>query len=249
MASKQRDQVLADCLPLAEEQALWTAARAGEPAARTRLIETYLPFARIMSAKLYAGRVTDEVEFSEYLQFGSIGLIESVDRFDVSAGVLFRTFAAHRITGAILNGLEHMTEQREQFAVRKKLDAERRDSAKGALADGTRDLFQQLADVAVNLALGFVLDGAAAYDEPAVPQPHYSSAELVQLRTTLHALVARLPERERLVIKYHYLNQVPFHVIADEMGLTRGRISQLHAGALERLRGAAQAMRAADQAW
>lgn len=237
--------------PVSEEQALWAAARAGDAQARARLIEGFLPFARIMAAKLYAARIDHDVEFEDYLQYATVGLIESVDRFDPAFGAQFKTFAAHRIQGAVSNGLEHQSEKREQVATRRRLLAERRDGAAAALDAGAGDLFQQLADVAVGLALGFVLDGAsdpAELDEPAPAHP-YGAIEMDQLRARLQALVASLPQRERLVIKYHYLNQVPFNQIADNMGITKGRVSQIHHNALALLRKAMGSVRTCDAAW
>jgi RNA polymerase sigma factor for flagellar operon FliA len=236
---------------VSEEHAQWAAVRAGDAHARGRLIEAYLPFARIMAAKLYAARVEYDVEFEDYLQYATVGLIESVDRFDPAFGTLFKTFAAHRIQGAIVNGLEHLSEKRTQVATRRRVAAERRDCAAAALdADGV-DLFQQLADVAVSLALGFALE--ETFDEGlsdgAGPGQPYGALEMVQLRSRLLALVAGLPQRERLVIKSHYLHHVPFNLIADTMGITKGRVSQIHRDALDRLRNAMRAMRACDVAW
>lgn len=239
--------------PLSEEQALWAAARAGDAQARARLVEGYLPFARIMAAKLYAARVDHDVEFEDYLQYATVGLIESVDRFDPAFGAQFKTFAAHRIQGAVSNGLEQLSEKRVQVATRRRLLAERRDGAAAAIDLEAGDLFQQLADVAVGLALGFVLDSAgdaADADAPAPAPAHpYGAIEMAQLRSRLQALVAGLPQRERLVIKYHYLNQVPFNLIADSMGISKGRVSQIHHNALALLRKAMGSVKACDAAW
>ena len=237
--------------PVSEEQALWASARAGDGQARARLIEGFLPFARIMAAKLYAARIDHDVDFEDYLQYATIGMIESVDRFDPAFGAQFKTFAAHRIQGAVSNGLEQLSEKRQQVATRKRLQTERRDNAAAALDVDGGDLFQQLADAAVGLALGFVLDGAAEPmdDEEAAPAHPYGAIEMAQLRSRLQGLVGGLPQRERLVIKYHYLNQVPFNQIADNMGITKGRVSQIHHNALALLRKAMGSVRACDAAW
>lgn len=237
--------------PAFDESALWLAARGGDTLARDRLIETYLPFARIMAAKLYAARVEHDIGFDDYLQYATVGLIESVDRYDPAVGAQFKTFSAHRIQGAVWTGLEQLSEKRVQIATRRRLIAERRDCAAAALDGQTGDLFQQLADVAVSLALGFALeDGADAQHAEADAARHpYGALEMTQLRSRLQALVAGLPQRERLVIKSHYLNQIPFNLIADTMGITKGRVSQIHRSALEQLRTSVHAMRACDLAW
>ncbi|NHZ42596.1 sigma-70 family RNA polymerase sigma factor [Massilia aquatica] len=236
---------------LADEPALWKAARGGAAAARTRLIEAYLPFVRMLAAKMFAGRIDHDLEFNEYLQFGTIGLIEAVDRFDPGMGNQFKTFAAHRINGAILDGIGQMSEKRTQVNTRRRLQIERRESAREALDAGTGDLFQQLADVAIGLALGYVLDDPVVYyhEDATVADQHYTRVEMTQLRSKIQALVGNLPEQERMVIKYHYLNQVPFAAIAQTMGLTKGRVSQIHNKALGLLRRAANAVNACDMVW
>lgn len=247
----KRDATAAAALPLAEEPALWEATRAGNPVARERLIEAYLPFARMLAAKLFAGRIDNDLEFGEYLQFATIGLIEAVDRFEPGREVQFKTFAGHRINGAVLSGIEHLSEKREQISARGRLIAERRESANSALDQGDKDLFQQLAEVAIGLALGYVLDDPAIYqhDERAIAENHYTGLELRQMRDKVRALVDSLPQREKMVIKYHYLNHVPFNTIAESMGVTRGRVSQIHRRALELLRETIKSVKACDVAW
>lgn len=238
-------------LPLPDEAALWTSARTGHDAARQRLIESYLPFARMIAAQVYAGRRDHDLEFDEYMQFGTIGLIEATDRFDPTQGVLFKTFASHRIKGAILSGIENLSEKRVQVSTRQRLMVERRDSARANLNPSTDDLFQQLADMAIGLALGYLLDNPVVYqhDEGIVPENQYTGIEMQQLRSRMESLVTGLPQRERMVIKYHYMNQLPFTQIADTMGLTKGRVSQLHRSGLEMLRVALKGVKACDVAW
>lgn len=238
-------------LPLPDEAVLWASARAGSKPARERLIEAYLPFVRTVAAQVYAGRYDHDLEFDEYMQFGTIGLIESADRFDPAVGVLFKTFAGHRIKGAILSGIENMSEKRVQVSTRQRLMAERRESARSALDEQPKDLFQQLADMAIGLALGYLLDNPVVYqhDEGNPSANQYSNLEMRQLGSQLGALVGNLPERERMVIKYHYMNQLPFTEIAATMGISKGRVSQLHRSGLELLRASLKAVKACDVAW
>jgi RNA polymerase sigma factor for flagellar operon FliA len=69
-----------------------------------------------------------------------------------------------------------------------------------------------------------------------MPDNAYSRAELAQLKRQLAELMHRLPQNERHVLHRHYFQQMPFEQIALGLGLTRGRISQLHHGGLRRLR-------------
>ncbi len=229
----------------AEESALWAVfALNGSAEARERLIGLHLPFARIMAAKLYATRTHREVEFDEYLQFARVGLVEAVDRFDAARGYKFETFAASRISGAILNGMRSYSEVHEQVAARKRIVAERTESLRQDTASmDTRDpsaVFAYLAELAIGLALGFALDdtgmvraGEATSD---LRDQTYTGVELRQLRRRVRGLIEELPERQRQVMSCHYLQQLPFEEIATMLDVTRGRISQIHKEALCRLR-------------
>lgn len=236
---------------LSGESALWAACRSGDAAARERLIETHLVYARTLAARMYAGRIDHDLEFEDYLQFATIGLIESVDRYEPGLGAQFRTFAGHRINGAILDGIEHMSEKRVQVSTSKRVEADRRDSAAAALTVKGLDVFQQLADVAISLAFGFFLEQPESYDhhEAHTHANLYSNLEMQQLQQRMQDLVRNLPPKERMVVKYHYMNQVPFSEIAEIMGLTKGRVSQIHSNALLLLRKAMNSVRTADVAW
>ena len=218
-------------------------------AARDRLIEHYLPFARIMAGKLYRDRHSQEFEFDDYLQYATIGMIEAMERYDHNGNASFKTYATLRITGEILDGIESLSERQRQIANYKRLRAERNASLGGGTKKG--NAFEQLAEIAIALALGHILDevGSETGSEPSQPDDHYRSLEMRQMRDYLVSLVEQLPERERLVIKYNYFNHVPFDTVAQQWGVTRGRIAQLHRSALERLRQAAAELKQYDVAW
>ena len=222
---------------------------------RERLITHYLPLARIMAGKLYGGRTHNDIEFDDYLQLATIGLIESIDRFDPWRDVQFKTYATVRIRGAILNGLERLTEKQQQIACRQRLRQERAASlSTDTLPDDLDSLFGLLAEVGVGLALGILLEGSGMIDEaPHVglrEQPSYfAHIELQQLREQVRSLVDMLPGQERMVIRLHYVQEMPFADIALELGVSRGRIAQIHRKALGSLRTHCNASRSCDVAW
>ncbi len=89
----------------AEESALWRAFRgAGDTASRRRLIEAYQP----LVFKIVMELRPPEPLLMDMIQEGSVGLIESVERFDHTRGVRFSTFASYRIRGRVLNALDRV---------------------------------------------------------------------------------------------------------------------------------------------
>lgn len=211
-----------------------------DPAVREQLIEHYLPFARMLAAKVYANRIQLELEFADYLQYASIGLVEAVDRFDPTVMSKFETFSALRITGAILNGIVSLTEKQEQISARKSILAERVKSLKTEVRrpKGPDAVFEYLAELAIGLAVGFALEDTGMYqaEEGSYEENTYQRIELKQLYRKVTEMMESLPDRERRVIKLHYQQQLPFDEIAEMLGVTKGRISQMHKSALARLR-------------
>lgn len=64
----------------------------------------------------------------------------------------------------------------------------------------------------------------------------YESLAWRQLNASLAREIGKLPERERVIVRQHYEFGVSFAHIAQLLGLSKGRVSQLHAGALGKLR-------------
>ena len=226
-----------------EEAALWRRWRdGGDVAARTSLVERYMPYARALAAKLYARRGQDEVEFNDYVQFAMVGLLESVGRYAPERGARFTTFATQRIQGAVLNGLEHLTERQQQLAFRRRIAAERTGSLvpEDLAAEPSQRLLAQLEEIGVGVALGFILEGTGMVlgaSEP-LPEDAYAHAqlELRQVHDRLWAMVERLAGRERDIIHLHYRQSKQFAEIAETLQVSRGRISQLHRQAVVQLR-------------
>jgi len=230
------------------EAALWQRyARRPELELRNQLIEHHLPLARTVAAVMFARRGGLSLEFGDYLQLATLGLIDAIDRYDPAQGATFSTFASPRIRGSILNNLEALSEHYQQLGLRKRLRQERLESL--GQSDTTtarrRDSFDALADVAVGLTLSRMLEGTGmlAPAEPgATPfrQEFYDTARETQLRESLQRLVEGLPQQERRVLRYHYYQNLGFSEIADLLGLSRGRISQIHRLALQLLKKAQQ---------
>jgi RNA polymerase sigma factor for flagellar operon FliA len=236
----------------ADIAALWDAFTQHRDAGlRARLVGQYLGFARMLAAKMFANRTHMEVEFDEYLQFARVGLVEAVDRYEPARGFKFETFAASRINGAILNGMMEFSEVHAQVAARKRIVHTRLESLKDGRSEarGGDGLFAYLAELAIGLAVGFTLEHSGMYrdnEEAAYPDNTYSGVELRQLRHRLNGFLAELPPKQRLVLTYHYQQQISFEEIARMLQLSKGRIAQIHKEALGKLRDAMDRQRTLD---
>ena len=215
------------------------AADPGGPA-RGRIFEAYLPFSRRIAARIRKERPGADLDMDDLRQHAAEGLLQAMDRFEPERGIAFEAFAARRISGCIIDGIGASSESRRQSAVRNRIRAERTRSLSPDNVDrlSTADALQALADLAVSLAVGFMLDEAAVLgDAPVAPGPSaYDSVAWTDTVRRMVSAIETLPDQERTVVRLHYLEGLEFARIADTLSLSRGRISQIHAAALDRLR-------------
>lgn len=224
-----------------EEAALWQGYAAGSAAARERLFALYYPFARALAGRQFRARNAGDIEHADIVQLACTGLLEAMARYDPARGVPFRGFAARRINGAIADGVAQMTEVREQISFRRRVKRERLRSLAGIDAADLPpgEAMDALVDLAVGLALGFMLEGTGLYREDGTADARPTAYDSLAWKDLVQRLVAeldQLPERDRSIIRLHYLEEVSFDQIAALLGLTKGRISQLHKAALGLLR-------------
>lgn len=223
-----------------------------QPELRTRLIGRHLEMAHRIAVAIYRRRVTNTVPFEDFLQLGRVGLLEAIDRYDPAREASFATFATYRIRGAILNGLEKATEAAAQAADRRRARIRDRtqsfDRDEETREGATRDLFAGMVDMTILLAMGYVLEDDGHWNPAgaeSAPDP-YRSLHLEHVRARLHMLVDALPERERLIVRCHYFEQMEFQTIAELLEVTKGRVSQLHARALRLVKEAYEGLDAFD---
>jgi RNA polymerase sigma factor FliA len=223
-----------------EEDFLWRRVQeTHDIKARNKLVERYLPFAQQIATYLFARRPDNDVEFADYMQYASIGLIEAIDRYETTKGAMFKTFAGYRIKGAILNGVKSATERRHQYSSIRQQKKDRIESLTNGEKDQSKShLFSEMLELTVGLALGFILENSSKeqYDEKSCDNDPYRGHAYRQACEKLELAVAKLDERDRHIIQYHYYHHISFESLADLYGVSKGRISQLHKQALLRVR-------------
>ncbi len=208
------------------------------PTTADNLVRQHLPLARRIAATLFANRHVREHAFEDFHQFALVGLVESAQRYDPSTGVPFEAYAAARVRGAVLDGVRSLSEQQEQVTLRARLARERAESLRLAAAESPMDPFEALVAQTVGLAIGHMLQDSGMYcaGETASAEAGYERVELRQLAERVLQCLELLPERERQLLRGHYLQGERLDRMAEDFGITKGRASQLHRQALEHLR-------------
>src|SRR6185436_20491374 len=78
-----------------------------EPRLREQIIVQYAPLVKYVVGRL-AINLPTVIDSDDVISYGTIGLIDAVERFDPSRGIKFETYAIARIRGAIIDALRSL---------------------------------------------------------------------------------------------------------------------------------------------
>jgi RNA polymerase sigma factor FliA len=245
---------------LDETQTLWNNyKRTGDKALRDRLILTYAPLVKYVAGRLGSG-LPAHVEDDDLVSYGLLGLIGAIERFDPDRDIKFETYAIARIKGAIIDELRSMdwvprsVRARARDIERAIADLERKlmrapndDEIASKLGVSEEEFQDSLLEISRSsiaaldeLWVGPSGSGDAVslidtLEDPQAPQPQQAMAQ-TELREALSESIARLPEREKLVVTLYYYEELTLREIGEVLGVTESRVSQLHTKAILRLK-------------
>lgn len=205
---------------------------------REFLFKRYTPLARAIALGQFRRRAVRRAERFDFDHFAYEGLLQALDRFDPLRGVPFDAYARSRIQGSIADGVASMSEIDTQLRQRHRAEQERARSLRAA-GHADEDPLTALAELVGGLAIGFMLESGRlmASEDGSDPSPTaYETLESRELAAFLAREIRRLPAAEADVIIHHYETGLSFAQTAALMNLSRGRVSQLHHAALNRLR-------------
>ena len=222
--------------------------------ARDHMICEHLPLIRFVVRKMMVDGPGAEVSFEDLVGYGTIGLIQAVERFDGSLGIPFSGFAIPRIRGAVLDALRGLDPlSRGQRLMAKQIAAKQNELAMtfgceptGQELRAATGLTGEQFNTARSMAGFFCVpidnagdDGLSyGYSEPADPDAESPTAgmERQELLATLERAIKSLPERERIIVGLYYGERLKYREIATVMAVSETRVSQLMQQALGRLR-------------
>src|SRR5262249_26536231 len=144
------------------EASLWRRLRfENEASCRERLFQHYQAFARRLALSELHRRPAYGLDRADFMQLAYGGLLEAIDRFDPLHGAPFSAYARRRIRGAISDGLSRSSEGAAQYNHARRLEIERlRSLDDPTAAKHGDDPIAQLSDIAVALALGFMIQSS-----------------------------------------------------------------------------------------
>ena len=240
-------------------QSLWRRfKRTGVKGDRDRLILTYAPLVKYVAGRLGSG-LPAHVDEGDLISYGLLGLISAIERYDPDRDIKFETYAIVRIKGAIIDELraldwvprsvrsrareiERAIAELEAKVGRAPTDEEiahkigiSQDELEESLTDISRSSIAALDELWSGGADGDQVSLLDTIEDQAGPRPADALDE-TEVRETLADAIARLPEREKLVITLYYYEELTLREIGEVLGVTESRVSQLHTKAVLRLR-------------
>lgn len=226
------------------------------------LVEEHLPMVRHVLAGV-AAHFPRHADRDELAQAARMGLVEAASRYDAARGVPFDRWAALRMRGAILDAVRTLdfapralrAASRDVEAARLQLTAELgRMPTSQDVADRLGISASQVdqLDGRVHGSLVLSLDAPCGEEDGTpltlasglVSQVQHQPAEVLEQReraTYVRDALDCLPERLRDVVVSYYLDGVASAEIADKLGVTESRVSQMRTDALKLMRAGIEA--------
>ncbi len=226
-----------------------------DPAIREKLILEYSHLIKYVAGRLsiYFG---SNVEYDDLVGFGVFGLIDAIDKFDLSKGVKFETYASLRIRGSVIDSIREMDwvprSLRQKNKELEKLYCEMENELGHAASDkevadklgiSLDEFYKLLNEVNVssmvsleefleqNYEIGVDMSRGSKEDRPE------NYVEIAEVKEILADSIGKLPEKEKTVVSLYYFEELTLKEISAIMKVSESRISQLHTKAILRLRG------------
>lgn len=241
-----------------DERQLWIEyKRSGNLKIREQLVVKYIPLVKYVVGKMITN-LPKSVEYDDLVEYGIIGLLDAVEKFDLNKEITFKTYAVTRVRGSIYDEL------RSQDWVPRSVRKMVKDVEKAYLTLETQfkripteeevanylDLpLKKLEEIYAKADLGnmsslddVVYDGndatttvANVVEDKKVVSPQIN-LEREELRKALVERLDELTENERLVITLYYYEKLTLKEIGKVLEISESRVSQIHSKAIFKLR-------------
>jgi RNA polymerase sigma factor for flagellar operon FliA len=242
-----------------DTQSLWQEfRRTKDKGIRDRLILTYAPLVKYVAGRLGSG-LPAHVDEGDLVSYGLLGLIGAIERYDPDRDIKFETYAISRIKGAIIDELRALdwvprsvrsrareieraiaeleaklgtAPNDEQIAAKVGISV---DELEESLSDIGRSSIAALDELWSTSGEGDQVSLLDTIEDTTGPRPA-DVLDASELREALADAIARLPEREKLVVTLYYYEELTLREIGEVLGVTESRVSQLHTKAILRLK-------------
>ncbi|MDY6861828.1 MAG: FliA/WhiG family RNA polymerase sigma factor [Thermodesulfobacteriota bacterium] len=226
---------------------------------REEFILQYTPLIKYIAQRMIY-RLPPNIELNDLINFGIIGLLDAIEKFDPSKNIKFKTYAEFRIRGAILDALRaldwaprslrlksnrleeayRVLEKRlgrppdeDELAKELRIDNEELQRLLVKINNTTLLNFNEMIPENFNKGNKGFLD---FFIDPNGNNP-LDSVCIKETKSALEKAIKSLSEKLRLVLTLYYYEELTMKEIAEILEVTESRVSQLHSQALFTLKG------------
>jgi len=225
---------------------------------RDQLIVHYSPLVKYVAGRVAVG-LPQNVEQADLVSYGIFGLIDAIEKFDLSRGYKFETYAIARIKGAILDELRSIdwvprsvrAKARALETAYAKLESQlHRSPTDDEVArelemtdDQLQSALTQISFVGL-VALDEMLSVGGERGESVTlgdtiadkGQSPVAAFEVEEMKQILAEAINRMPEREKIVLTLYYYEGLTLAEIGQVLGVTESRVCQIHTKSVLQLR-------------
>lgn len=223
----------------------------GSIEARNKIVEENLNLVGIIANKVYNqfGGVVCKDDLESY---GVLGLIDSINKYDISKGYKFSTYASKRIRGEMIDNVRRLDWLSRQSRARvTKLNNEVNKFNNKFDREPTYDELSKIMGLSVEdihkiykdsytsnfRSLENDIDFDVVYnsgnEHTIDPYDRYTEKEKKELLTKS---IDKLKKNEKIVISLYYFDELTHSEIAEILGLSESRISQINTKAIQELK-------------
>ena len=216
------------------------------------LMTEYAPFVKRIAYHMIT-RLPSNIQLEDIVQTGMIGLFEALKGYDVTKGASFETYARIRIQGSMIDEVRRCDwtprsvykKSRQISEAIRSIESDYGREAKDSevaekLEISLEDYYLMVKDAAGCQLLSYediaAVDGSQ--DEYKSCEQHNPCDQLQEedFKQVLADKIGSLPEREKMVMALYYDEEFNLREIGEILGITEGRVCQIHGQALLRLR-------------
>lgn len=212
----------------------------------------------MMIAKKISMRLPANIELDDLISAGIIGLMDAIDKYDPSRDNKFKTYAEFRIRGTILDELRaqdwipRSMREKAKNVERVYAKIEQRLGRAASEHEAAHNMGMQLNKFQETLHqcrsismlslddVGYFANGdrksimsLLTSDSKNNPWSKFSQSEL---KKQIAAIIADLPEKQRMVLALYYYEDLNLKEIGNVLEVTESRVSQLHTQAMAKLK-------------
>lgn len=231
---------------------------------RDKLLSCYMPFLKSIINFIFL-KLPGTISKMDLESYGYVGLLDAINKYDLSRNIKFETYASYRIKGAIIDGIRKhdwlSKSERSRLKQNTNLDnlysegiknMPIKNEATGEISSGESiadDKSRENFSYEENIFYMYSIDDPSCYEKrvneslkyvenlcSAYSSNNLEFAERLENTIFLKNALKKLSLQEKKIVYYYYFKGMTLKQIGSLMNVTESRISQIHSRIINKLR-------------